>query len=49
MNGGLAVLAAQWRTDADTLRPLLTAKEVAAILGVRPKRMCESGIRTPIR
>ena len=31
------------------LDSLLTAKEVASILGVRPKRVYELGIWTPIR
>lgn len=37
---------AHWRDEAATLRPLLTAKEVAVILGVRPKRVYELGIPT---
>ena len=44
MSNPLGALAARWRTDGDTLRPLLTAKEVAAILGVRVKRVYELGI-----
>ena len=46
---GPTSLATRWCDKADTLSPLLTAKEVAAILGVRAKRVYELGIRTPIR
>ena len=44
MSSPLDTLAAQWREEADTLCPLLTAKQVAAILGVRTKRVYELGI-----
>ena len=49
MPDSTVLLTAQWRDKADIACPLLTAKEVAAILGVRVERVYELSVRTPIR